>query len=152
MDKKHKGLSDELNIILADISKAIAEEREKYEKKNDVWWNALSEQEREDAFYAVVKRIRTAELEERTSYRGALYSVFGFDMGMYSRGMDCGYMDIHNAIFDGAELMEMSQAKELTVVDVANDTTVTWNDVDGISVIADNGVVKLKINGGNPYV
>ena len=49
------------------------------------------------------KRIYKAELVDRGSYRDALYDVFGFDMHMYGRGMDCGYMNIHNAIHIGEE-------------------------------------------------
>jgi len=71
-----------------------------YEEENDIWWDSLTQKEREDAFYAVVKRIYKAELEDKGSYRYALYDVFGFDGSMYVRGMDCGYMAIHNAIFE----------------------------------------------------
>lgn len=39
----------------------LGEEQEQlqkeYEDENDTWWNGLTEKEREDAFYAVVKRI-----------------------------------------------------------------------------------------------
>lgn len=73
-------------------------EKEEYEAKNNEWWNSLSEEEREDAFYAVVKRIHKAEFIDKGSYRYALYDVFGFDPSMYARGMDCGFMDLHNAI------------------------------------------------------
>jgi len=73
-----------------------------YEEENDIWWDSLTQKEREDAFYAVVKRIYKAELEDKGSYRYALYDVFGFDGSMYVRGMDCGYMAIHNAICEEA--------------------------------------------------
>lgn len=84
----------------SDFSSAIEEEKKDYEAKNDKWWNNLTETEREEAFYAVCKRIRKADIEDKGSYRYALYDVFGFDLSMYGRGMDCGYMDIHNSIFD----------------------------------------------------
>ncbi len=76
----------------------MEEERKSYEAENDAWWNALSQQEREDAFYAVVKRIYQGEIVEQGSYRYVLYDTFGFDASMYMRGMDCGYMTLHNAI------------------------------------------------------
>lgn len=69
-----------------------------YEAENDAWWSGLSEQEREDAFYAVVRRIYEGELKKQGSYRYILYEVFGFEPSMYIRGMDCGYMSLHNAI------------------------------------------------------
>lgn len=71
---------------------------ELYERENDQWWDSLTLEEQEDAFYAVVKRIHKGEILERGSYRYVLYNVFGFDMGMYMRGMYCGYIDIHNRI------------------------------------------------------
>lgn len=80
------------------IREGLESERDDYEAKNDEWWNSLSEEERENAFYAVVKRIYKAEIVDKGTYRYALYDVFGFDAGMYSRGMDCGFMDLHNAI------------------------------------------------------
>jgi len=88
---------------LAELSQEMEKSRKIYEHDNDTWWNGLTEQEREDAFYAVVKRIHQAELKDKGSYRYALYDVFGFDAGMYMKGMDCGYMAIHNAIFNGVK-------------------------------------------------
>ena len=102
---------------LSDFSEEFENARKIYEHNNDTWWNGLTEQEREDAFYAVVKRIHKAELQDRGSYRWALYDVFGFDPGMYVRGMDCGYMDIHNAIFDGEDLQVMKRVNRFEVID-----------------------------------
>jgi hypothetical protein len=90
-----------LNEINREIGEAMEAERQEYETANNEWWNSLSEAERESAFYAVVKRIHKAELIDKGSYRWALYDVFGFDPSMYARGMDCGFMDLHNAIIDG---------------------------------------------------
>ena len=80
------------------IGQEMEAERQAYEAQNDAWWSSLSEQEREDAFYAVVKRIYEGDIKQQGSYRYVLYDVFGFDASMYVRGMDCGYMSIHNAI------------------------------------------------------
>lgn len=83
---------------LDEIREAQQKAHAEYEAKNNEWWNSLTEEEREDAFYAVIKRMYRAEVEDRGTYRWALYDVFGFDPGMYGRGMDCGYMDLHNLI------------------------------------------------------
>ena len=88
------------DLDFSELGEALEESRKSYEAKNDEWWNNLTQDERENAFYAVCKRIHKAELEDKGSYRYALYDIFGFDAGMYSRGMDCGYMNIHNAIVD----------------------------------------------------
>ena len=76
----------------------MEKQKQEYEKKNDEWWNGLSEVEREDAFYAVIKRIYEAELIEKGTYRYVLYNKFKFGPGMYVAGMDCGFMALHNSI------------------------------------------------------
>jgi len=96
---KNQNLFDALDRAREVLQEAISEHEESVEE----YWNSLSETEREKAFYAVVKRIHKAEIEDRGSYRYALYDVFGFDMGMYSLGMSCGYMEIHNLIIEGIE-------------------------------------------------
>jgi hypothetical protein len=101
---------------LAELSQEMEKARKIYEHDNDTWWNGLTEEEREDAFYAVVKRIHKAELQDRGTYRWALYDVFGFDGGMYMKGMDCGYMAIHNAIFDGEDYQAMRGINRLEVI------------------------------------
>ena len=102
---------------LSDIGQEMEKSRKVYEHHNDAWWDGLSETEREDAFYAVCKRLQKGELKERGSYRYVLYNVFGFDPGMYARGMDCGFMALHNAIFDGEELVEMKSVNRFEVID-----------------------------------
>ena len=102
---------------LAKIGQEMEKSRKQYEADNDAWWNGLSEKEREDAFYAVCKRIWQADGIDNGSYRYALYDVFGFDPGMYMQGMDCGYMAIHNAIFDGEEYQKMRGVTRFEVID-----------------------------------
>lgn len=102
---------------MTEIGQEMEKARDEYEKQNEAWWKGLSEQEREDAFYAVCKRIWQADGTDNGTYRYALYDVFGFDPGMYGRGMDCGYMAIHNAIFDGEELQKMKTVNRFEVID-----------------------------------
>lgn len=113
VDNNKKQLLESLNE-LREVQQQVHAE---YEAKNDAWWNGLTEEEREDAFYAVIKRMYKAEVVNRGTYRWALYDVFGFDPGMYMRGMDCGYMALHNAIFDGRELQRMEKVTRLEVID-----------------------------------
>jgi hypothetical protein len=58
-----------------------------------------------------------AEVTDRGTYRYALYDVFGFDPGMYGAGMDCGYMALHNIIFDGLDLEKMKGVNRFEVID-----------------------------------
>ena len=102
---------------LSDIGQEMEKHRKQYEADNDAWWNSLSETEREDAFYAVCKRLRQGELKDRGSYRYVMYNVFGFDPGMYARGMDCGFMALHNAIGDGEDYQAMRGVNRFEVID-----------------------------------
>ena len=102
---------------LSDISQQFEKARLEREAENDAWWNGLAEAEREDAFYAVCKRIYKGDLKDNGSYRYVLYDTFGFDHGMYVDGMNCGYMAIHNAIFAGEELQRMKSVNRFEVID-----------------------------------
>ena len=102
---------------LSDITQEFEKARKVYEHDLDTWWNGLTEEERQDAFYAVCKRIHKGDLVDNGSYRYVLYDTFGFDPGMYMRGMDCGYMAIHNAIFDGEDLQRMKSVTRFEVID-----------------------------------
>ena len=102
---------------LSDISQQFEKARLEREAENDAWWNGLTEKEREDAFYAVCKRIHKGDLVDNGSYRYVLYDTFGFDHGMYVDGMNCGYMAIHNAIFDGEEYQKMRGVNRFEVID-----------------------------------
>ena len=108
---------DKLLDKISEIGETMREAVEEHDKKNDEWWNNLTEQEREDAFYAVCKRIWQADGKDGGTYRYALYDVFGFDPSMYGLGMECGYMSIHNAIFDGEQLNKMKGVDRVEVVD-----------------------------------
>ena len=102
---------------LAELSQEMEKHRQQYEEENDSWWNGLTEKEREDAFFAVVKRIYAAEIMDHGTYRYALYDVFGFDPGMYMKGMDCGYMALHNIIGDGEDYQKMRRINRFEVID-----------------------------------
>jgi len=75
-----------------------------YEADCDSYWNALFEDDKLMAFFSVVKRIHQAELIDGGSYRWTLYDTFGFGPEAYGVGMQCGFMELHNAIYDKDEL------------------------------------------------
>lgn len=117
MENELKYRGQTLLDMFNEISELHQEARNEYEGKLELWWQGLSQEEREDAFYAVTKRMYQAEMKDRGSYRYALYDVFGFDEGMYSRGMDCGYMDLHNTIYDGIDHDKMKRVNRIEVID-----------------------------------
>ena len=84
---------------------------------NDAWWNGLTEDEREGAFYAVCKRIYEARIKDDRSYRGTLYDKFGFGPHMYAAGMECGFFSLHNMLHDAVELEAMKDATRFEVID-----------------------------------
>lgn len=65
---------------------------------SEKYWSSLSYEEKLMAFHSVCKRIHQGDIVDQGSYRHVLYKVFGFLYDAYARGMDCGYIDIHNAI------------------------------------------------------
>ena len=67
--------------------------------RSEKLWDSLSVDEQIDVFCAVVRRLCKAELDDQGSYRYALYNVFGFHSGSYSRALDAGFMSLHNSIF-----------------------------------------------------
>lgn len=99
--------SEELFNNLEEIRKIFKEVSDKNKEISEKKYNALSQDDKLDLFCAIVERIYKAEYVERRSYRGALYDVFEFDLDSYVRGMECGYMDIHNSIIKDDELKKM---------------------------------------------
>ena len=139
--KREKALQE-----LSELGQEMEKARKVYEHDNDTWWNNLTETEREDAFYAVCKRIHKADLQYQGSYRYALYNVFGFDGGMYARGMDCGYMAIHNAIGDGEDYQAMRGVNRFEVVDDTGRAYVKYLDKhEGIKYSLQDNNRTLKV-------
>lgn len=137
----------------AEKNKELREQKElavcDYEKENDSWWESLSVKEREDAFYAVIKRVCKAEIEDRRTYRGALYDVFDFGLDMWGVGMDCGYLNLHNTIFDGLEYEKMCGVNRFEVIDDKGRTYVKYlKDDESIkySLQDDNKTLKVFID------
>ena len=83
-----------------DLVKAFEENRLLQEKQANAFWESLSYDDKCNAFHAIVSRIVDGEIKQKGSYRYVLYDVFGFGPDMYVRGMDCGYMGLHNSIMD----------------------------------------------------
>lgn len=86
---------------LSDLSAMFKEHAAKYEKDCNEYWNSLSYDQQLMAFYSVCKRIHQGDVKDGGSYRHVLYDTFEFEPDAYGIGMECGYMDIHNLIFEG---------------------------------------------------
>jgi hypothetical protein len=131
---------------LSEFGQEMEKARVAYEAKNDAWWAALTETEREDAFYAVCKRLFQGEIKQRGTYRYVLYDVFGFDAGMYVAGMECGFMALHNAIFDGDDLQKMKSVNRVEVIDDTGRAYVKYLDKsEGIKYSLQDDDKTLKV-------
>lgn len=79
------------------------EARVSFERQAEDAWDSLDYDTQLRVFYAVVKRIYEGEIKEKGTYRYILYDKFGFGPEAYIKGMDCGFMYLHNAIVDGED-------------------------------------------------
>ncbi|MDA1317391.1 MAG: hypothetical protein O3B87_05225 [bacterium] len=114
--------------VLAEFGEIQELEEAKYAEETDNWWYNLSQEDRERAFFSVVKRIVQGELREKTTYRGVLYNTFGFDEGAYLMGMSCGFMELHNSIYTQEEMRKLRD-RELAVANIpVMKTTVELKD------------------------
>jgi hypothetical protein len=152
MNEEERAKREEALTKLAELGQEMERGRKLYEHDNDTWWDGLTEKEREDAFYAVCKRIHRGDIIDDGSYRYVLYDVFGFDPGMYGAGMDCGYMAIHNAIGDGNQLQQMKCVDRVEVVDETGRAYVCGAGKVksiGFSLQDDNRTLKVFVNDKN---
>ena len=102
--------------LLEEIQKANKEYeqyRKEYEESADSLWNSLAYEDKVKMFYAVVKRIKKAELDDKGTFRYALYDVFEFKPDAYAAGIDCGYMELHNTISCADEYNKLKKEGKL---------------------------------------
>lgn len=108
----------------AELQNAFQEHRERTVREDAEWWEGLSEDDKLRAFRCVCSRIYDGDVRRRGSYRYVLYDTFGFGPDAYLDGMDCGYMTIHNLIWQGIE----SQQPERMIDDSLSDDEVGSTD------------------------
>lgn len=139
----------ELFATLQDFSELEAQIVNEYDQKNETWWNGLTEEEREDAFYAVCRRIYDARVKDNRSYRGTLYDKFGFGPHMYRAGMECGFFALHNMLHEALEFEAMKAVTRFEVIDDKGRTYVKYLDKEeGIKYALqdDNRTLKVFID------
>ena len=93
-------MDNEIGKALEASRQAFEDARNRNEKAANDFWNNLSYEDKCNAFHAVVSRIFEGEIKVKGSYRYVLYDIFKFMADMYGRGMDCGFMALHNSIMD----------------------------------------------------
>ena len=85
------------------MSRSYREATENWCKEMKEWWENLPSEQQQWAFYNVCRLIYKGDVEERRSYRGVLYDIFGWGPESYSLGMEARYMEIHNMLWDARE-------------------------------------------------
>lgn len=122
-------MNGEQNDPWQDFSESYEKAMKEIEQRQEEYWNSLSKDDQLKAFCAVVRRIVQAELKDKGSYRWALYDVFGFGPEAYIQGMECGFMALHNAIYDDTHDERLLKAfcKKYNIENVDEKITKFWS-------------------------
>ena len=91
--------------------------QEATQKESAEWWDNLSTEKQQLAFYTVMKKIYQYRVVEGHGYRGTLYEAFGWGPEAYRIGMECNFFDLHNMIYDAQELSAMKGVNRFEVID-----------------------------------
>lgn len=102
-------------------SEAFNQAMEEYQKEADDLWNSLPYNDRLKLFCAVSKLIHKGEIQDRKSYRGILYDTFEFESDAYAAAQCAGYLEIHNAIYDGESISKTVKDFVENYMDITND-------------------------------
>lgn len=94
---------------LADVRNAFLEAIEHEKDLSESFWNSLSSEEQLWAFCAMIRRLHQGELEDKRSYRGVLYTTFGWGPEAYAAAQCAGYLDIHNSIHTSEDLATIAK-------------------------------------------
>ena len=99
---------------LDELSEMYTKAMKEVEEHQEAYWNSLTMEQQIDLFCCVSRRIYKGEIEEQRSYRGVLYTTFGFDTSAYGLAQNARYLEIHNAIMSPGEeerlLIEFAKA------------------------------------------
>jgi hypothetical protein len=88
-----------------------------YQQMANSYYSGLEPEEQLWAFCAVVEKLCKGELDERRSYRGILYDIFGWGPEAYATAQHAGFLGLHNSIyrFDDLEFVMTNTLKELEI-------------------------------------
>lgn len=72
-------------------------------------FDCLTNEQKLDFFCAVVFLLKKFEMDEQRSYRGVLYDGFGFGLESYTRALEAGFVELHNAIYSPERVLSLVQ-------------------------------------------
>lgn len=88
-------------------SQAIIEYQKMLEQKGHELWSKLSSDEQIEMFCYITSKLKRAELDDKRSYRGVLYTEFGFGPEAYAAAQLSGFLELHNSIYpEGLQTVE----------------------------------------------
>lgn len=102
---------------LEELREAWSAAEKQQNAEDDAWWDSLTMEGRAQSFRQITKLIHKADVEDKGSYRYAMYDVFNLD---YGDGLS-HYMMLHNLIHQGLEA-EANSCKQVDK-DARNDDT-----------------------------
>jgi hypothetical protein len=96
-------MEDWLNSAeIKELRESFSAFQKQQEAEDDAWWDSLDYEGRSQAFRQVCKLMYKAEVQDKGSYRWAIYDVFGLE---YGDGLD-HFMTLHNLIGKGLDHQE----------------------------------------------
>ena len=102
---------------LKELRKAWSAAERQQHAEDDAWWDSLTMEGRAQSFRQITRLIYKADVEDKGSYRYAMYDIFNLD---YGDGLS-HYMMLHNLIHQGLEV-EAGSCKQ-NDKDARNDDT-----------------------------
>jgi hypothetical protein len=99
---------------LLKLSQEQTQAEELYNKKMDVFWNNLSAEEKESAFYCIINKLYKAEIiDNEKSYKKVLQNYFDLNPELHIAHLS-NFLDLRNHILSQTEKKEYSslQRKE----------------------------------------
>ena len=89
---------------LHETGKQMREAFDAYQQMANSYYSSLEPEEQLMAFCAIVEKLCQGELDEGQSYRGILYTTFGWGPEAYSAAQHAGFLALHNSIYKFEDL------------------------------------------------
>ena len=130
---------------MEECREAIAEAEKQFAKETETWWENLSYDDQLRAFFYVTSKLYESDVKEQGTYRYFLYNKMNFGPEAYSLGMQSGYLELHNLLFEGCEFNNMRKANIIEIQsELGYDTFAVPKD-NTINFVFDEAIEKLTI-------
>lgn len=102
---------------LHESGRQMLEAFDAYQQMANSYYSSLEPEEQLLAFCAIVEKLCKGELDEGRSYRGILYTTFGWGPEAYAAAQHAGFLGLHNSIykFEDLEYVFTNTLEELEI-------------------------------------